>query len=175
MVRGLRELPLRKSPSISETIDWARTLTVLGVDELDAGVLADTLNIVLKYERDMKRAVEVLPRLVDPNRELPGVGHSRGHGDAHGHGEVHGHEHGRGGDQGHDHGHADDNGHDEEQSRAGRHSQDDGRGVRAAMDRPGRHDEGYYGAPGPGPTRPTEPGQGQGSRSFAALIRRRPG
>jgi len=83
---AFRELPLRKSPSISETIDWARTLTVLGVDELDAGVLADTLNIVLKYERDMKRAVEVLPRLVDPNRELPGVGHSRGHGDAHGHG-----------------------------------------------------------------------------------------
>jgi len=40
VVRGLRELPLRKSPSISETIDWARTLTVLGVDELDAGVLA---------------------------------------------------------------------------------------------------------------------------------------
>ena len=43
---GLRELPLRKSPSISETIDWARTLTVLGVDELDARVLADTANIV---------------------------------------------------------------------------------------------------------------------------------
>ena len=90
VVRGLRELPLRKSPSISETIDWARTLTVLGVDELDAGVLADTLNIVLKYERDMQRAVVVLPRLVDPNRELPGAGagHSHGHGF-----DVHAHDH----------------------------------------------------------------------------------
>jgi hypothetical protein len=151
VVRGLRELPLRKSPSISETIDWARTLTVLGVDELDAGVLADTLNIVLKYERDVQRAVGELPRLVDPNRELPGAGHS--------HGDVHGPEHGHGGDQGHQHEHADHNGRD----------------VRVAMDSPGRHDAGYYGAPGPGPTRRTEPGQGQGSRSFAALIRRRPG
>jgi MoxR-like ATPase len=171
VVRGLRELPLRKSPSISETIDWARTLTVLGVDELDAGVLADTLNIVLKYERDMQRAVEVLPRLVDPNRELPGAGHSHGPG-------GHEHEHGHSGNQRPDHRHADDNGHDEGQSRAGEHAQDgqaDGRDVRAAMDRPGRHDEGYYGAPGPGPARRTEPGQGQGSRSFAALIRRRPG
>ena len=174
VVRGLRELPLRKSPSISETIDWARTLTVLGVDELDAGVLADTLNIVLKYERDMQRAVEVLPRLVDPNRELPGAGHSHGPGEGH----EHEHEHGQSRNHRPDHRHADDNGRGEGQSRANEHAQDgraDGRDVRAAMDRPGRHDEGYYGAPGPGPTRRTEPGQGQGSRSFAALIRRRPG
>ena len=172
VVRGLRQLPLRKSPSISETIDWARTLTVLGVDELDAGVLADTANIVLKYERDMQCAVEAMPRLVDPNRELPDAGH------AHGHGEGHGHEHGHGRDQGPDHGHADGNGHSEDPSRADGNRLDgqaDGRNVRAGMDRPGRHDEGYYGAPGPGPTRRTVPGQGQGSRSFAALTRRRPG
>jgi hypothetical protein len=171
-VRGLRELPLRKSPSISETIDWARTLTVLGVDELDAGILADTVNVVLKYERDTQRAVEALPRLVDPNREPPGTGPSHEHGEGHGHGE------GRGGDQGHDHGHADENGHDERQDRTGGHGLDgraDGKDVRTAMDQPGRHDEGYYGAPGPGPTRRTETGQGQGSRSFAAFIRRRPG
>ncbi len=149
VVRGLRELPLRKSPSISETIDWARTLTVLGVDELDASVLADTLNIVLKYERDMQRAVAELPRLVDPNRELPRAGHQH----------QHEHEHEHASHEGQQRDHADHNGRD----------------VRAAMDSPGRHDEGYYGAPGPGPTRRTEPGQGQGSRSFAALIRRRPG
>jgi MoxR-like ATPase len=151
VVRGLRELPLRKSPSISETIDWARTLTVLGVDELDAGVLADTLNIVLKYERDMQRAVEALPRLVDPNRELPGVNH------------AHAHEHGD--DDGHWH---DEHAHDHD-------DETDGRAARVAKDQPGRHDEGYYGAPGPGPSRRTAPGRGQGSRSFAALTRRRPG
>jgi MoxR-like ATPase len=174
VVRGLRQLPLRKSPSISETIDWARTLTVLGVDELDAGVLADTANIVLKYERDMQCAVEAMPRLVDPNRELPDAGHAHGHDDAHGHGEGHGPEHGHARDQGH----ADGNGHGEGPSRADGNRLDgqaDGRNVRAGMDRPGRHDEGYYGAPGPGPTRRTAPGQGQGSRSFAAFTRRRPG
>ena len=50
-----------------------------------------------------------------------------------------------------------------------------GQAARAAMDQPGRHDEGYYGAPGPGPGRRAASGQGQGSRSFAAFTRRRPG
>jgi len=167
VVRGLRELPLRKSPSISETIDWARTLTVLGVDELDASVLADTANIVLKYERDMQRAVEAMPRLVDPNRELPGADHAHRHHDEHGHGHRDAHSHG------------DAHNHDYEPGAAGRGPDRDdesaGRAVRSAKDQPGRHDAGYYGAPGPGPVRRAIPGQGQGSRSFAALTRRRPG
>jgi len=164
VVRRLRELPLRKSPSISETIDWARTLAVLGVDDLDADVLAETVNVVLKYERDMQRAAEVLPGLVDPNRTLPEPGDHHRHGDEHGHG---GHGHGK------EHLRGDENG----RSGSGGPSEDEpasGQAVRAAMDRPGRHDENYYGAPGPGPNRRTNPGQGQGSRSFAAITRRRP-
>src|SRR3954447_1774607 len=43
VVRGLRELELRKAPSISETIDWARTLAVLGIDELNSQILSDTV------------------------------------------------------------------------------------------------------------------------------------
>jgi MoxR-like ATPase len=162
VVRGLRGLPLRKSPSISETIDWARTLAVLGVEELDADVLAETVNVVLKYERDMQRAAEVLPGLADPNRTLPEPGHSH----PHGHGE---HGHGTG------HLHGDENG--SGPGGSGKPSEDEpasGQAVRAAMDQPGRHDENYYGAPGPGPNRRTTPGQGQGSRSFAAITRRRP-
>ncbi|MEV8596857.1 MoxR family ATPase [Streptomyces sp. NPDC052012] len=151
VVRGLRELPLRKSPSISETIDWARTLAVLGVEELDPAILAETAGVVLKYERDLGRAHEVLPRLVDPNRELPEPGH---------HHEGHHHE-------GHHHQH---NGHHHDPG-AG----PDGREVRIAKDLPGRHDDGYYGSPGPGPTRRTEPGSGQGARAFAAVSRRRGG
>ncbi|MFI1073026.1 AAA family ATPase [Streptomyces puniciscabiei] len=147
VVRGLRELPLRKSPSISETVDWARTLAVLGVDELDPAILADTANVVLKYERDLHRALDVLPRLVDPNRTLPEPGHH--HDSRHHH---HGHHHAPG--------------HGEPQ-------EPDGRAVRAAMDRQGRHDEGYYGAPGAGPTHRTTTGTGQGARSFAAVARRR--
>ena len=157
VVRRLRELPLRKSPSISETIDWARTLAVLGVDDLDADVLAETVNVVLKYERDMQRAAEVLRGLVDPNRTLPEPGDHHPHGGEHGHG---GH--------GKEHLHGDENGRSSEDGPAS------GQAIRAAMDLPGRHDENYYGAPGPGPNRRANPGQGQGSRSFAAITRRRP-
>jgi hypothetical protein len=107
---------------------------------------------VLKYERDMLRAVEVLPRLVDPNRELPGASHAHGHG----------------ADDGHDHQHGDDDAH-------ARDDDADGQTARLAKDRPGRHDDGYYGAPGPGPGSRAASGAGQGSRSFAAITRRRPG
>jgi MoxR-like ATPase len=157
VVRGLRDLRLRKSPSISETIDWARTLTVLGVAELDATVLAETANVVLKYERDLHRALGVLPGLVDPNRELPDTAHDQGHRP--------------------DHGHRHDHGHVKEAQDLLAEGDEDGRAARTAMDRPGRHDPGYYGAPTPGPLRPTVPrdGKDRGSRSFAALTRRRPG
>ncbi|KNE82546.1 MULTISPECIES: AAA family ATPase [Streptomyces] len=157
VVRGLRGLQLRKNPSISETVDWARTLAVLGVDELDPAVLADTANVVLKYERDLHRALDLLPRLVDPNRVLPEPGH---HHDGHGHHHGHHHGHQPGGHQHHGPGH-------------GESTEADGRAVRAAMDRPGRHDEGYYGTPGPGPTQRPASGGGQGARAFAAVARRR--
>jgi MoxR-like ATPase len=67
VVRRLRALDLRKAPSVSETIDWARTLAVLGAEEISPAVLADTISVVLKYERDLRRALDVLPSLVDPN------------------------------------------------------------------------------------------------------------
>ncbi len=78
IVRGLRELELRKSPSISETIDWARTLAVLGVQELNATILADTASVVVKYDRDVRKAIGALPRLVDPNATVPEAGHGHG-------------------------------------------------------------------------------------------------
>ena len=78
VVRGLRELDLRKAPSISETIDWARTLAVLGATELTADLLAQTANVVVKYDRDLRRTLEVLPKLVDPNAVLPSA--APGHG-----------------------------------------------------------------------------------------------
>jgi MoxR-like ATPase len=83
VVRGLRELELRKAPSISETIDWARTLAVLGVDELSAQILSDTVSVVVKYDKDLKKALDALPRLVDPNAHPPGA-HEHSHGQGHG-------------------------------------------------------------------------------------------
>jgi MoxR-like ATPase len=55
-LRGLRALDLRKTPSISETIDWARALIVLTAESLDPELVERTLNILLKYEGDIDTA-----------------------------------------------------------------------------------------------------------------------
>jgi MoxR-like ATPase len=51
-VNRVRELDLRKVPSISETIDWARALVVLGARSLDPAIAADTLGLLLKHQED---------------------------------------------------------------------------------------------------------------------------
>ena len=60
IVRSLRTLELRKAPSVSETLDWARTLVILGVDTIDAAGAKDTLHILLKYQADIERAAKEL-------------------------------------------------------------------------------------------------------------------
>ena len=60
IVRSLRTLELKKLPSVSETLDWARTLVVLGVESIDAEQARDTLNILLKYRTDIDRAAKEL-------------------------------------------------------------------------------------------------------------------
>jgi MoxR-like ATPase len=56
IVRSLRTLELRKHPSISETLDWARTLVILGIEQVDATIARDTLHILLKYRSDIDAA-----------------------------------------------------------------------------------------------------------------------
>jgi MoxR-like ATPase len=60
IVRSLRSLDLKKSPSVSETIDWARTLVLLGIETVDAEVATETLNILLKYQSDIQKAAKEL-------------------------------------------------------------------------------------------------------------------
>jgi len=60
VVRSLRTLDLKKSPSVSETLDWARTLVVLGREEIGAQDAAETLHILLKYQTDIERATKEL-------------------------------------------------------------------------------------------------------------------
>jgi len=57
---GLRQLDLRKPPSIAETIDWTRALAVLGRDHIDAETVEQTLGVLLKNEADHERAAELL-------------------------------------------------------------------------------------------------------------------
>jgi MoxR-like ATPase len=58
IVRSLRQLELKKPPSVSETLDWARTLLLLGVEKVDAGMATDTANILLKYQSDIVKAAK---------------------------------------------------------------------------------------------------------------------
>ncbi|MGZ8762269.1 MAG: AAA family ATPase [Acidimicrobiia bacterium] len=64
VVRSIRALDLKKAPSISETIDWARTLLFLGRDEIDPEVIGETLHVLLKYQSDITKARKELG--VDP-------------------------------------------------------------------------------------------------------------
>jgi MoxR-like ATPase len=59
-VRALRALELKKSPSISETLDWAQTLLELGLDTLDESAMRSTLGVVLKHASDQVRAAAEL-------------------------------------------------------------------------------------------------------------------
>src|SRR6516225_4422928 len=56
VVRSVRALGLKKAPSISETIDWARTLLYLGKSEIDPEVIGETLHVLLKYQSDITKA-----------------------------------------------------------------------------------------------------------------------
>ncbi|MFE6920763.1 AAA family ATPase [Nocardia sp. NPDC057663] len=59
-VSALRQLSLRKAPSIAETVDWAKTLVALGTRTLSGGVVRATLGVLLKYQSDHRVAIERL-------------------------------------------------------------------------------------------------------------------
>ena len=60
IVRSIRQLELKKAPSVSETLDWARTLLLLGIDSIDAEQAKETLHILLKYRTDIVKAEKEL-------------------------------------------------------------------------------------------------------------------
>ncbi len=66
IVRSIRGLELKKAPSVSETLDWARTLLLLGVDNVDAETATSTLHILLKYQSDIERAAKELASTRSP-------------------------------------------------------------------------------------------------------------
>lgn len=63
-VQNLRKLVLKKVPSISETLDWARTLLLLGKGNLDEELVRRTLSVILKYQQDILKVEEKLPGLL---------------------------------------------------------------------------------------------------------------
>jgi MoxR-like ATPase len=85
MIRSLRSLDLRKAPSISEALDWAKALAVLNAESLDRELVEETLMLLLKYERDVEKAVAALPSIMGEE--------DHAHHHSHEHGHSHGHEH----------------------------------------------------------------------------------
>lgn len=64
LMHRIRELDLKKTPSISETLDWARALLALNADDLEDQIVQDTLNVILKYEGDVEKAQNELAKLI---------------------------------------------------------------------------------------------------------------
>jgi MoxR-like ATPase len=64
MMHRLRQLDLKKTPSISETLDWARALLALNASDLDEEVVNQTFNVILKYEGDVRKAQAELDKLL---------------------------------------------------------------------------------------------------------------
>ena len=60
VVSSIRALDLKKAPSVSETLDWARTLLLLGKDHVDEDVTRETLSLLLKYQQDIEKVRDEL-------------------------------------------------------------------------------------------------------------------
>ena len=68
VIQRIRKLDLKKVPSISETLDWARALTLLNVDTLEDELVQDTMSVVLKYEGDIRKAQHELKEHLELQR-----------------------------------------------------------------------------------------------------------
>ena len=69
VVGSIRDLDLKKTPSISESLDWARTLVLLGIESIRPDEASDTLHVLFKYDADIQKArrrLAGLPPDADP-------------------------------------------------------------------------------------------------------------
>jgi MoxR-like ATPase len=63
-VGKIRAMDLRKPPSVSESLDWARSLVILNAKQLDAGLVESTLTMLVKYEKDLERVKGALDKVL---------------------------------------------------------------------------------------------------------------
>jgi MoxR-like ATPase len=71
LMHKIRSLDLKKTPSISETLDWARALMALNADTIEEEIVNDTLNVILKYEGDVAKAQNELAKLIEKKTPPP--------------------------------------------------------------------------------------------------------
>jgi MoxR-like ATPase len=72
VVQSLRKLDLKKTPGISETLDWVKALTLLNVQSLDNALVDETLDTIVKYEGDVRKAQEELKEYMRRVRQRRG-------------------------------------------------------------------------------------------------------
>jgi hypothetical protein len=72
-VQQLRALDLKKLPSVSETIDWARVLVLLHAASLEPELVHDTLNVLLKFEADVEAANRQIATLTQKAKQEAGL------------------------------------------------------------------------------------------------------
>lgn len=75
VVQSLRQMDLKKNPSVSETIDWAKSLVMLNADSLDRQTLETTLTVLLKHESDVQKARRALAAGRAPGASSSGGDH----------------------------------------------------------------------------------------------------
>ena len=73
LIQRIRKLDLKKTPSISETLDWVKALTLLNVRSLDDELVNATLSTLVKYEADIRKAQQELQSYLAERRTMPGV------------------------------------------------------------------------------------------------------
>ncbi len=73
VIQRIRKLDLKKTPSVSETLDWVRALTLLNVKQLDEQLVDETLSTLMKYEADVRKAHQELQTYLAERRALSGV------------------------------------------------------------------------------------------------------
>jgi MoxR-like ATPase len=72
LIQRIRKLDLKKTPSISETLDWVKALTLLNVKELDDQLVNETLSTLVKYEADIRKAQQELQSYLAERRTMQG-------------------------------------------------------------------------------------------------------
>ncbi|MEX0806368.1 MAG: MoxR family ATPase [Candidatus Binatia bacterium] len=72
-IQRIRKFDLKKTPSISETLDWVKALTLLNVKQLDDQLVNETLSTLMKYEADIRKAHQELQSYLAERRALQGV------------------------------------------------------------------------------------------------------
>jgi MoxR-like ATPase len=72
VIQLLRKLDLKKTPGISETLDWVKALVLLNVKTLDEALVNETLDTIVKYEGDVRKAQDELKDYLEKSRARRG-------------------------------------------------------------------------------------------------------